>query len=180
MSDNLSFSPLEFRPTCTTPLPTLLTGHRPSGLGGGCQSQFIHQSVKGVSDGELGGPFSPVREGENKVICFWLTKWDMIQKPDMWLTEDRGRMNTTPSMKYLPKYFETNVKGYSLATLMKVFLISEEIMQSRRFYGPMSSVQYCHAYNFHCAKDEAFSQIGFYRAKASVFVCVCVCVWGGG
>ncbi len=91
-----------------------------------------------------------------------------------------GRMNTTPSMKYLPKYFETDVKGYSLATLMKVFLISEEIMQSRRFYGPMSSVQYCHAYNFHCAKDEAFSQIGFYRAKASVFVCVYVCVGGGG
>lgn len=87
----------------------------------------IHQSVKGVSDGELGGPFSPVRAGEKKVICFWLTKWDMIQKPDIWLTEDRGMINTTPIMKYLSKYFgKKNVKGYSVASGSLINLYFEE------------------------------------------------------
>lgn len=50
----------------------------------------------------------------------------MIQKPDMWLTEDWGRMNTTPSMKYLPKYFEKNVKGYSVASGSPINYYSEE------------------------------------------------------
>lgn len=74
----------------------------------------------------------------------------MIQKLDMWLTEDWGGMNTTPCMKCLRKYFEKNVKGYFVASgspincfLRKAFLIFEEIMKSRRSYCPVSSELNC-------------------------------------
>lgn len=175
MSDNHSFTPVQFRPTCTTPHPKPSNRTSPiwvRGVDASPNSSISHWR------GELGGPFSPVREGEKKVICFWLTKWDMIQKPDMWLTEDWGRMNTTPSMKYLPKYFEMNVKGYSVASGSPINHYFEESVFDiwrnnaiQKFLRPhvvcteLSCIQFPLYTN---RKDEACFQIDLYRA----FLCV--------